>query len=105
MVSYGSIEISSAIPSWKLRKADWPSFSSKAIKQLGCSHLDISLDEFSDKLLTIAKNNIPTRMWANAQRDGRPSEYRWCRLRKLRSSIPCSTLRSLADAHWSSPMQ
>jgi len=22
----------------------------------------------------------PTRMWANAQRDGRPAEYRWCRL-------------------------
>jgi len=21
--------------------------------------------------------NVATRMWANAQRDGRPSEYRW----------------------------
>jgi len=23
---------------------------------------------------------IETRMWANAQRDGRPAEYRWCPL-------------------------
>jgi len=23
------------------------------------------------------KNNILTRMWANAQRDGRPAEHRW----------------------------
>ena len=30
-------------------------------------------------------------MWANAQRDGRPAEYRW-RL--------CSTPQSLADAHY-----
>ena len=22
-------------------------------------------------------NTTPTRMWANAQRDGRPAEYRW----------------------------
>jgi len=25
------------------------------------------------------KNSL-TRMWDNAQRDGRPAEYRWCRL-------------------------
>jgi len=31
------------------------------------------------------------RMWANAQRDGRPAEHRW-RL--------CSTPQSLADAHY-----
>jgi len=30
-------------------------------------------------------------MWANAQRDGRPAEYRW------RGAL-CSTLQSLADA-------
>ena len=23
---------------------------------------------------------VRTRMWANAQRDGRPAEYRWCPL-------------------------
>jgi len=59
LISYGSIETSSAIPSWKLRKADWPSFSNEASEQLGCSNPDVSLDEFSDKLLTIAINNIP----------------------------------------------
>jgi len=59
LISYGSIETSSAIPSWKLRKADWPSFSNEASEQLCFSIPHMSLDEFSDKLLTIAKNNIP----------------------------------------------
>jgi len=27
-------------------------------------------------------------MWVDAQRDGRPAEYRWCPLRKFRNSIP-----------------
>jgi len=27
-------------------------------------------------------------MWADAQRDGRPAEYRWRYLRKFRNSIP-----------------
>ena len=31
-------------------------------------------------------------LWANAQRDGHPAEYRWRRLRKFRNSIP-STMR------------
>ena len=31
-----------------------------------------------------------TRMWADAQRDGRPGECRWRRLRKFRNSIPCT---------------
>jgi len=26
------------------------------------------------------KKQNTTRMWANAQRDGRPAEYRWCSL-------------------------
>jgi len=34
-ISYGSIETSSAIPSWKLCKADWPSFSNEASELLG----------------------------------------------------------------------
>jgi len=43
-----------------------------------------------------------TRMWASAQRDGRPAEYRWHRLRKFRNSILCTTPQSLADARcWS----
>jgi len=58
-ISYGSTETSSAIPSWKLRKADWPSFSPDAREQLGCSNLGISLDEFSEKIIATANNNIP----------------------------------------------
>jgi len=43
-----------------------------------------------------------TRMWVDAQRDGRPAEYRWRPLRKFRNSIPCTTPQSLADARcWS----
>ena len=33
---------------------------------------DVSIDA----VVTLAKQK-QTRMWANAQRDGRPSEYRW----------------------------
>jgi len=58
-ISYGSTETSSAIPSSKLHKADWPSFSNEASELLGCCNPDISLDKFSEKLITIAKNNIP----------------------------------------------
>jgi len=35
--------------------------------------------------------NKELEMWANAQRDGRPAEYRW---------RPLSTPQSLADAHY-----
>jgi len=45
--------------SWKRRKADWLSFSNKASELLGYCNPDISLDEFSEQLLTIAKINIP----------------------------------------------
>ena len=45
-ISYGSKETSSALPSWKLRKADWPSFSNEASELLGCCNPDTSLDEF-----------------------------------------------------------
>ena len=44
-------------------------------------------------------------MWADAQRDGRQAEYRWRPLRKFRSSIPCTTPQSFADAHCSSAVQ
>jgi len=43
-----------------------------------------------------------TRMWADAQRDGRPAEYSWRPLRKFGNSIPYTTPQSLADARcWS----
>ena len=38
-----------------------------------------------------------TRMWADAQHDGRPAEYRWRPLRKFRHSIPCTMPQSLVD--------
>jgi len=37
-------------------------------------------------------------MWADAQRDGRPAQYRWRPLRKFPNSIPCTTPQTLADA-------
>jgi len=42
-----------------------------------------------------------TKMWADAQRDGRPVEYRLRRLRKFRNPIPSTTPRSLADGRCS----
>jgi len=39
----------------------------------------------------LTKTITKTRMWANAQRDGRPAKHRW---------HPCSTPQSLADAHY-----
>ena len=30
-----------------------------------------------------------TRIWADAQRNGRPAEYRWRRLRNFHNSVPC----------------
>jgi len=44
-ISYGTKETSSAIPSWKLRKADWLSFDSEARDQLGSGDPKISLDK------------------------------------------------------------
>ena len=40
---------------------------------------------------------VTTRMWADAQRDDRPAEYRWRPLRKFGNSIPCATPQSLAN--------
>ena len=48
-------------------------------------------------------SNTLTRMWADAQRDGRPAEYRWRHLRKFRNSIPCTTPQSLADPAFGVP--
>ena len=36
-------------------------------------------------------------MWADAQRDDRPAEYRWRRLRKFRNSILCTMPQSFAN--------
>jgi len=39
---------------------------------------------------------LSTRMWANAQRDGRPVEHRW---------RPLFNAENLADAHYLTAMQ
>jgi len=44
-------------------------------------------------------------MWADAQGDGLPAEYRWRPLQNFRNSIPCTTLQSLADADCLSAVQ
>ena len=44
-------------------------------------------------------------MWADAQRDGHPTKYRWRPLQKFRNSIPCTMPQSLADGRCSSAMQ
>jgi len=51
------------------------------------------------------KETGQSRMWADAQRDGRPAKYRWRPLRKFRNFIPCTMPQSLADGHCSSAVQ
>jgi len=55
----GTTEISSILPSWKLRKADWVSFSDKTCEQLSSGNPYISVDECSEKLIAIATDTIP----------------------------------------------
>jgi len=55
-----------------------------------------SMVDIQSPTAEIRRGKKETRMWANAQRDGRPAEYR-CTL--------CSTPQSLADAHYSSAVQ
>ena len=40
--------------------------------------IDIHIVKYSYRTLhVIGTNDTKTRMWVNAQRDGRPAEYRW----------------------------
>jgi len=68
-----------------------------------------SFPGFSTPLITLfqrlSQKVYPTTMWADAQRDGCPAEYRWCPLRKFRNSIPCTMPQALADACCWSAMQ
>jgi len=51
---------------------------------------------------TVFRFSTTTRMWADAQRDGRPAEYRWRPLLKFGNSVNCTASQSLADAScWS----
>ena len=45
----------------------------------------------------ISQKDWRTRMWADAQCDGRPAKYRWRPLWKFHNSVPCTTPQSLAD--------
>jgi len=45
---------------------------------------------------TVMLKTVKTRMWVDAQCDGRPAEYRWCL---------CSMPQSLADAQYWSAVQ
>ena len=51
------------------------------------------------------KKGEKTRMWADAQRDGRPAEYSCHPLQNFRNYIPCSMPQNLADARWLSAVQ
>jgi len=44
-------------------------------------------------------------MWANAQRDGHPAEYRWRPLQNVCNFIAGTTMQTLADAYCSSAVQ
>jgi len=64
--------------------------------------IDSTVGNYLNNKLPPTHKYIKTRMWANAQRDGRPAEYRWCPLKKFSDSIPCTTPQSLADGRcWS----
>jgi len=53
------------------------------------------------KLRTLTEKRKLTRMWANAQRDGRPAEYRWRRMLNAAvwlaptARVPCSNAASI----------
>ena len=65
----------------------------------------VDIQSPTDEIRRGKKKKERTRMWADAQRDGRPAEYRWRRVWTFRYSIPCTPPQRLADAHWSSAVQ
>jgi len=58
-IRFGDREPSSAAPTWKLHKADWVSFADQARDQLGLGNQGISVEQFTEKLTTIATETIP----------------------------------------------
>jgi len=65
------------------RATDTRNMQTKFGKDRACGSGDILAKRQTVILITILRNRssgevtITTRMWANAQRDGRPAEYRW----------------------------
>jgi len=50
--------LSSRGTGWKLCKADWVSFADRASEQLGSGNPNISIDEFTEKLISTASDTI-----------------------------------------------
>ena len=42
-----------------------------------CRYRSVRAKELTAAIKVDVRNFVPTSMWANAQRDGRPAEYRW----------------------------
>jgi len=58
-IHFGDRDASHANASWKLCKADWVSFADRGSEQLGSGNPNISIDEFTEKLISIASDTIP----------------------------------------------
>ena len=58
-IFYDLVNTSYATPSWKLCKAKWDHFAECASKHLGIDNPDISVEDFSKKLVDIATYTIP----------------------------------------------
>jgi len=58
-IHFGDRDASHANGSWKLRKAYWVSFADRDSEQLGSGNPNISIDEFTEKLISIAFDTIP----------------------------------------------
>ena len=58
-IFYDLVNTSYATPSWKLCKANWDHFAECASKHLGSDNSDISVEDFSKKLIDIATYTIP----------------------------------------------
>jgi len=51
--------------------------SDKAVSSSQSSASNYVSDDRIDKLVSVVEKLVETRMWANAQPDGRPAEHRW----------------------------
>jgi len=67
--------------------------------------VDVHFDLLAARSVNRQFETEPTRVWADAQRDGRPAECRWRPVQKFRNSIPCTMPQSLAVSRCSSDIQ
>jgi len=74
-------------------------FHQNRLSGFGAVGVEICLSPLTWPLAyTTACTTVQAVMWADAQRDGRPAEYRWHLLQKFSDSIPCIMPQSLANA-------